>query len=104
VTKQLQKTYANQFEADKASVFCIDNMDYQDPEFSLDLASTGIPQLRHFCYSVPAKALFRAAHNFLENLLPPLIESVQLWFEINGSKGRSKSTSNLIDLKQLRAV
>jgi hypothetical protein len=104
VTSQLQKTYAGEFEPERVPVFCVDNMDYQNPDFTLDINATGIPQLRHFCYSVPAKALFRSAHNFLENLLPSLIQSVRLWYQTNGLESKSISISELLNGDDIHLV
>lgn len=40
---------------------------------------SGIPELRKFCYSLPAKAQFRSANHYLSTELVSLVLSAELW-------------------------
>lgn len=40
---------------------------------------SGIPELRHFCHSVVARAQFRASNHFLDVEIPDLVQSLEVW-------------------------
>lgn len=85
IREQLVKAYSNFFPAGDLEVFCIANQDYQghveqgEEAHKLAIQGSGIPRLRRFCHSIPARAQFRATNRFLEVQLKGLVQSLELW-------------------------
>ena len=85
VTKRLQQTYSDLVPTSELRVFCVGNSDYKKFKSSRKQGSfafinaTGVPSLRQFCRSVPAKAQFEAGLQFLETQIPALLHSIELW-------------------------
>ncbi|KAH0543399.1 hypothetical protein FGG08_002257 [Glutinoglossum americanum] len=85
VTKRLKQAYSDLISGSDLRVFCIGNRDYKkftSPRGRRNFVfidATGVPGLRRFCRSVPAKAQFEAGLQFLETQIPALLHSVDLW-------------------------
>lgn len=77
--------YSDFFPAGDLDVFCVANQDYQgyveqgEEAHELAIQGSGIPSLRRFCHSIPARAQFRATNHFLEVRLKGLVQSLELW-------------------------
>lgn len=80
-----------EFPAGDLDIFCVGNEDYQNSAelcgetAALAIKGSGIPSLRRFCHSIPARAQFRATNHFLAVQLKGLVQSVELWHSA-GSK------------------
>lgn len=90
----LTKAYSKLFPAGDLDIFYITNKDYQGyleqggEAHALAIKGSGIPRLRRFCHSIPARAQFRATNHFLEIQLKGLVQSLELWLSA-GSKNSS---------------
>ncbi|PGH23258.1 hypothetical protein AJ80_02674 [Polytolypa hystricis UAMH7299] len=84
-------------------VFCIDNKRYREPANFEEVEMSGIPGLRTFCYTIPAEALYASANNFLQNSLPSLVRSLQLWHD-SGMEDGSQPLLQLVSTTALREV
>lgn len=85
IREQLVNAYSDLFPARDLDVFCVANQDYQghieqgEEAHELAILGSGIPSLRRFCHSIPARAQFRATNHFLEVQLKSLVQSLELW-------------------------
>lgn len=85
IREQLVKAYSEFYPAGDLDVFCVANQDYQgyveqgEEAHELAIHGSGIPRLRRFCHSIPARAQFRATNHFLEVQLKGLVQSLELW-------------------------
>lgn len=86
IREKLVRVYSDFFPAGgDLDVFCVANRDYQgsveqgEEAHELAIQGSGIPSLRRFCHSIPARAQFRATNHFLEVRLKGLVQSLELW-------------------------
>lgn len=79
VANHLKKRYAVHFKPGCLPVFCEDNRTYHTCRNMQEAILSGIPELRKFCYSIPAKAQFRAGSHYIGTQLPSLVSSLGLW-------------------------
>ncbi len=90
IREQLVKAYCDFSPAGNLDVFCVANQDYQgrygqgEEAHKLAIQGSGIPELRRFCHSIPARAQFRATNHFLEVQLKGLVQSLELWLSAGG--------------------
>ncbi|KAK2732662.1 hypothetical protein FQN57_002583 [Myotisia sp. PD_48] len=63
------------------NIFFTDIDHYFEPVNELEVEISGIAKLRKFCYRIRASAVEAAVNNFLNNSLPGLIHSLELWSE-----------------------
>lgn len=97
----LRGTYEHQVPGRRLPVFCVSNTLYKWHRNSprdeatplLDLS--GIIQLRKHCISIVSESQLRAATEFMEQKIPALLESLQLWVQ---------SGSGSLDAQQKQAV
>ncbi|KAI9879730.1 MAG: hypothetical protein M1830_007515 [Pleopsidium flavum] len=94
IRERLTKAYSKLFPSGGLDIFCVANKDYQGyleqgrEAHALAIAGSGIPHLRRFCHSIPARAQFRATNHFLEIQLKGLVQSLELWLSA-GTKNNS---------------
>ena|SRR5579862_891129 len=103
VTKQLQQAYSELISTGELRVFCVGNDDYKKFK-SLQkrgkpalIDATGVPSLRQFCRSVPAKAQFKNGLQFLEAQIPVLLRSIELWVSAGPGKGPGSKPEDVAD-------
>lgn len=81
VETDLKRKYSADFEPGHLPVFCVDNRIYHTCQNMQEALLSGIPALRKFCYSIPAKAQFRSASHYIGTQLPSLVSSLELWIQ-----------------------
>jgi hypothetical protein len=81
----LQVAYAEQFKGNSLNVFCISNSLYKKQHGDIQgesnrvlVDSSGIRDLRKFCYSMAAEARFDDAKHFLRVSLPGILNAISL--------------------------
>lgn len=89
------------------SVFCIDNDTYaraaeQDNHYGVQ--SSGIKNLRRFCYQAAAQSKLRAANHFITKRIPDILESMKLRMEQNRPKTSEKSYATIKSRKTVDDV
>jgi hypothetical protein len=114
VTRELKKEYAKLIPTGDLRVFCIGNKDYMKfmlPKKRVDISlinATGVPDLRRFCRSIPAKAQFEAGLQFLEVQIPTLLHSIELWISTGAGGNTATKPKDAADesafLKQVSEV
>jgi hypothetical protein len=96
VTRELQSQYGKHT-SNELRVFCVSNKSYSKHVFEeetgdkMQIAASGIPELRTFCCLLPAEAQFEAATHFLESEIPDLLGELDLWTK-SGQKGNNTKT------------
>lgn len=87
IKQQLAEKYTDLFPAGGLNVFCVSNKDYQcylelgAEAYAPAIEGSGVPRLRQFCHSIPARAQYRATNQFLEIQLMSLVQSLELWLK-----------------------
>ncbi|KAK2743243.1 hypothetical protein FQN57_004932 [Myotisia sp. PD_48] len=94
IKAKLQAKYADQ--ALNLNIFFTDVYSYFDPINEQQIDVTGIPELRKFCYAIRLNAIQAAVSNFLNNALPSLIYSLEVWFDA-ATKADSHITHKPVD-------
>jgi hypothetical protein len=91
------------FKPDSLPVFCVDNCIYHTCRNMQEALLSGIPELRKFCYSIPAKAQFRSAHHYVATKLSSLISCLELWIGSARDPGL-RSLANRVSTTALSGV
>lgn len=87
VTSELQKRYVDENTGLKPPVFCISNTMYQEKrrltaqESKESIQLSGVPALRRHCIALVASSHLRTTREYIENEVPALINSVELWLQ-----------------------
>lgn len=101
VSNDLRELYEDRIPGDQLAVFCVSNKDYWDhrplPEDqSRDiLVLSGIIQLRKHCISIVSESQLQAATLYMEQKIPALLDSLQLWVQ-SGSGSLSVERKQVI--------
>ena len=101
VMERLQRIYQTKLSGGHLNVFCVSNTDYwthRDKRKNQALPYlhlSGILNLRRHCISIVAQSQLRAAKSYIEDELPALLRSIELWVQ-SGSGG--------IDAERRRAI
>jgi hypothetical protein len=97
VTNNLRELYEDRIPGDQLAVFCVSNKDYWDyrdhpRDQSRDILDlSGIIQLRQHCISIVSESQLRAATLYMEQMIPTLLDSLQLWVQSgSGSLGAER--------------
>ncbi|KAB5551088.1 hypothetical protein GE09DRAFT_1174162 [Coniochaeta sp. 2T2.1] len=87
VCQQLRDIYAERIPGDNLAVFCVSNLDYwRHRDLPRDvswrhLELSGMIDVRKHCISIVAESQLRAARLYMEQRIPALLESLQLWVQ-----------------------
>jgi hypothetical protein len=88
VQNQLRKNYEEMVQNKSLEIFCVDNKTYQEAAAENDIKrvrSSNIPNVRRFCFSMPA--IIQAAESkFLLIRLSEIFNSSQIWIDPTKSK------------------
>jgi hypothetical protein len=103
VATNLKGKYAVYFQPGYLPVFCVDNRIYHTCQNLQEALLSGIPDLRKFCYSIPAKAQFRAANHYIGTELSSLVSSVELWVQAALDPGM-QSLAKIVPTESLSSV
>ena len=103
VARDLRHKYASYFEPGSLPVYCVDNRMYHTCRNTQEALLSGIPGLRKFCYSIPAKAQFRAGSHYMGTQLPSLISSIELWVEA-ARDPEMQALAKIVPTKSLSSV
>ena len=83
----LQKKYIAEYPGVASDIFCVSNTYYWKRRFKsrmeylpyLELSS--IMGLRKHCLSIVAQSQYRAAQDYMQNSVPALLNSLELWIQ-----------------------
>jgi hypothetical protein len=103
VRTDLKDKYAADFKPGYLPVFCVDNRIYQTCRNMQEANLSGIPELRKFCCSIPAKAHFRSANHYIGTELPSLISSVDFWIQAASDPG-TRSLTTIVPANSMSEV
>ncbi|KIW75046.1 hypothetical protein Z517_11817 [Fonsecaea pedrosoi CBS 271.37] len=97
VTTELRKIYQSQIPGDDLPVFCVSNFLYwahrMKPKAGAmpALQLSGILEVRKYCLSIVAQSQLRAAVEYMNNAIPALLGSIELWVQSGaGSLGAER--------------
>jgi hypothetical protein len=103
VADNLKEKYAADFKPGYLPIFCVDNRMYHTCRNMQEAILSGIPELRKFCYSIPAKAQFRAGSHYIGTQIPSLVSSVELWTEA-ARDPEMQALANIVPTNSLSSV
>jgi hypothetical protein len=87
VRKQLKDAYEGMIRSGNLEIFCVDNRSYQSAAIDCDtkgVKASGIPDIRRFCFSVPATVqTANAKFNLIR--ISEIFNSAHIW--INPTRG-----------------
>ncbi|KAE9987174.1 hypothetical protein EG328_003643 [Venturia inaequalis] len=107
VPKRLCQMYPASNSNQRLEVFCIDNDTYAkaaEKDNHIGVQSSGIKNLRRYCYQAAAESKLRAANNFITKRIPNLLNSMKLQIEKNRPKTSSKSHATIKFRKTVDAI
>jgi hypothetical protein len=87
VTSALRQTYQNRIPGGDMKVFCVSNTDYWEhrekpKEDALPvLRLSRIIDVRRHCISIVAESQLRAATEYVKDVIPALLGSIELWVQ-----------------------
>lgn len=85
--KELKKAYADKIPGGGFSTFCVSNRDYwQNRDKPKDVSMpflelSGMIEVRRHCISIVDESQLRAARLYMQQRVPALLDSVQLWVQ-----------------------
>jgi hypothetical protein len=103
VSHGLREEYHDYLIATSLSIFCVSNaMYWENREKSADIALphlrfSGILELRRYCISIVAESRLQATQTFIQEAIPTLIGSVQLWVEAGSGDASAESKQRVLD-------
>jgi len=109
VKNGLQNAYSQTFKKATLNVFCVSNMWYEKyrqkerSDATLKLVTTsGIPELRKFCYFLCANSRFDEAKHFIRHTLSSIISSIGVHSRPESLSPAKNSTNNLAKLEDIK--
>jgi len=106
----LQNAYAEEFEGTTLNIFCVSNIWYEKYKHSKgtsDVAprlvtTSGIPELRRFCYSLSTQSRFDEAMHFLRTTLPSILTSIGVHAKPESSAPSQMPIENLAKVDEFK--
>jgi len=101
IRSALQKKYNTEYSGVASDIFCVSKDYYWSRRFKSRvqclpyLELSGIMELRKHCLSIVAKSQYRAAQDYMQNSVPALLNSLELWIQA-GSGSLSAEKKQII--------